>query len=61
MIDHRTKRGRFLKPRFRHWDEHFASPTERELAMAANRMAGWPEWVDTTTEPATQSGVRGAV
>jgi len=48
------------KPRLRHWDEHFASPAERELAMAANRTAGWPEWVDTTTKPATQSGVRGA-
>lgn len=48
------------KPRLRHWDEHFASPAERELAMAANRKAGWPEWVDTTPKSATQSGVRGA-
>lgn len=38
------------KPRLRHWDEHFASPAERELAMAANRTAGWTEWVDTPTE-----------
>lgn len=32
------------QPRLRHWDEHFASPAEKELALAANRKADWPEW-----------------
>ncbi len=32
------------QPRLRHWDEHFASPAEKELAMEANRKAGWPQW-----------------
>ncbi|MGK2882684.1 MAG: alkane 1-monooxygenase [Mycobacterium sp.] len=43
------------KPRLRHWDQNFASPAERELAMAANRQAGWPEWV---TIASTGSSVR---
>lgn len=42
------------QPRLRHWDEHFASPAERELAMAANRAASWPEWVDTSAESTAQ-------
>ncbi|MDI3313810.1 MAG: fatty acid desaturase [Mycobacterium sp.] len=36
------------QPRLRHWDEHFASPAEKELAMAANRKAGWPQWQATS-------------
>lgn len=33
------------KPRLKHWDEHFASPEEKCLAMEENRKAGWPQWV----------------
>jgi hypothetical protein len=33
------------KPRLQHWDNNFATPAERELAMAANRKAGWPQWL----------------
>lgn len=48
------------KPRLRYWDEHFASPAERELAMAANRRAGWPEWVDTGATSTARTEARGA-
>ncbi len=41
--------AKIARPRLRHWDEHFASPAEKELAMAANRRAGWPHWIDTQT------------
>lgn len=34
-----------LWPRLRDWDRRFATPEERELARAANRRAGWPDWL----------------
>jgi len=37
--------NRIAKPKLQHWDQHFASPGEQELAMAQNRKVGWPEWV----------------
>ncbi|QSE87432.1 alkane 1-monooxygenase (plasmid) [Rhodococcus pseudokoreensis] len=47
------------KPRLRHWDQTFASPAEQELAMAANRRAGWPEWVSVdATGTATHESAR---
>ena len=36
------------QPRCRDWDERFASPAERRLAMQANERAGWPQWVAVT-------------
>ena len=35
------------KPRLEDWDRRFASPAERQLAMAANEKAGWPRWLDS--------------
>jgi hypothetical protein len=32
---------RMIRPRLRHWDEHYASPQERELAEVENERAGW--------------------
>ncbi len=32
------------KPRLEHWDNNFATPAEKELAMASNRKVGWAEW-----------------
>ncbi|KAA8954410.1 hypothetical protein [Mycobacterium sp.] len=48
------------KPRLRYWDEHFASPAERALAMAANRRAGWPQWVDSSPRSQLTTEARGA-
>ena len=49
--------ARIAKPRLRHWDEQFASPAEKELAMAANAQVGWPQWVDTpASQPAANTG-----
>nr|ART36653.1 C510 [uncultured bacterium] len=33
------------RPLLEHWDTHHASARERELAVAANRAAGWPQWL----------------
>ena len=33
-----------IKPALQHWDNKFATPEERELALQQNRSAGWPEW-----------------
>jgi xylene monooxygenase subunit XylM len=38
------------QPRLQHWDSHFASPEEQELAMAQNMRAGWPQWLDVQQE-----------
>ena len=35
-----------IKPRLRDWDERYATPKEQELARAANRAAGWDDWLD---------------
>lgn len=40
-------------PRLEHWDRHFASPAERELAREANRRAGWPDWSSASAETAS--------
>ena len=49
--------AKIAKPRLRHWDEQFASPAEKELAMAANAQVGWPQWVDTpASQPAANTG-----
>lgn len=37
------------KPRLKDWDERYASPAERKIAMQANARAGWPQWVDPKT------------
>ncbi|WP_295681933.1 alkane 1-monooxygenase [Nevskia ramosa] len=37
------------KPRLRDWDRRFATPAERQLAMAANARAGWPRWLEDAT------------
>ncbi len=34
------------KPKLKEWDERYATPGERKLAMAANARAGWPQWLD---------------
>lgn len=34
------------KPRLKDWDQRYASPAERRIAMEANARAGWPQWVD---------------
>lgn len=36
---------RIAKPRLEDWDRRFASPEEKALARAANRAAGWPDWL----------------
>ncbi|WP_141056724.1 alkane 1-monooxygenase [Tepidiphilus succinatimandens] len=33
------------KPKLRDWDERYATPGERKLAMAANERAGWENWL----------------
>ncbi len=48
-----------LWPRLRHWDVHFASPAERELARQANRRAGWPDWLsESTSSPSLAPATR---
>ena len=42
--------NRYAQQRLQEWDETFASPEERELARAANRRAGWPDWLAESTE-----------
>ena len=32
-----------IKPLLKHWDDHYASPQEREIAQAENARAGWHE------------------
>lgn len=34
------------KPRLKDWDQRFATPAERKLAMDANEKAGWPRWLE---------------
>jgi alkane 1-monooxygenase len=43
------------KPLLRDWDERFASPEERVLAMRANRAAGWPAWLEEKPRPRQSS------
>lgn len=45
------------KPRLKAWDERYASPAERKLAMQANAKAGWPQWLD---QPAAAKTVAAA-
>lgn len=40
-----------LQPHLRHWDLHYATPAERELARTANRRAGWPDWFVDAPSP----------
>ena len=37
-------------PRLRDWDNHFATPDERELARRANLKAGWPDWFSSGSD-----------
>jgi alkane 1-monooxygenase/p-cymene monooxygenase len=37
-----------MKPALKEWDLRFASEAERRLASAANRRAGWDDWVSST-------------
>lgn len=39
-----------IKPRLMHWDRHYATPQEREIAEAENIRAGWE---DLNEDPAT--------
>ncbi|MBV2133343.1 xylene monooxygenase subunit XylM [Pseudomonas sp. MAP12] len=32
-------------PKLKDWDQRYATPGERELAMESNKKAGWPLWV----------------
>ncbi|AYQ44140.1 MULTISPECIES: alkane 1-monooxygenase [Burkholderia cepacia complex] len=45
--------SRIIKPALRRWDNEFASPAERRLAMEQNRSVGWEDWFD---EPPTKPG-----
>src|ERR1051325_9061429 len=47
-----------LWPRLKHWDLHLATPAERELARAANRTAGWPDWLGEEGHPAAVGASR---
>lgn len=38
------------KPKLKDWDERYATPNERKLAMAANERAGWGNWLGLKTE-----------
>ncbi|MCX7069629.1 MAG: alkane 1-monooxygenase [Gammaproteobacteria bacterium] len=40
-------------PALKRWDLEFATPEERELAAAANRAAGWPDWINKPEGRAT--------
>lgn len=46
------------RPRLRDWDERFASLAEKELAMEANRKAGWPQWQVATQTRSPQARAR---
>lgn len=39
---------KMIRPRLAHWDEHYATPQERELAEVENERAGWG---DLNAEP----------
>ncbi|WP_043110180.1 alkane 1-monooxygenase [Polycyclovorans algicola] len=41
-------------PALKHWDFEFANAEERALASAANRAAGWPDWLN---EPDAQARI----
>jgi p-cymene monooxygenase len=45
--------NRIIKPALHRWDLEFASPAERQLAIAQNQSAGWPDWFQT--QPAQPS------
>lgn len=48
--------AKIAKPKLREWDEEFASPAEQQLAMEANRRAGWPEWIAPQGAEPVQKG-----
>ena len=33
------------KPKLKEWDLNYATASEKELARAANKEAGWPDWL----------------
>jgi len=35
-----------LKPALKEWDNRFANDEEKELARAANKAAGWEDWIE---------------
>lgn len=37
------------KPKLKNWDECYATPGEKKLAMAANERAGWVNWLGLKT------------
>lgn len=39
-----------IKPLLKHWDQHYATPQEREIARRENIRAGWQEL--NTPDPA---------
>lgn len=44
-----------IQPLLKDWDQRYASPAERKLAMQENARAGWPQWLDEAPQGA---GVR---
>jgi len=44
----------YAMPALKRWDLEFANEDERELAAAANRAAGWPDWIN---EPEAKSRI----
>jgi alkane 1-monooxygenase/p-cymene monooxygenase len=43
--------GRIIKPALRRWDNEYASPAERRLAMEQNLSAGWEDWFNDPRRP----------
>ncbi len=39
-----------IKPALKRWDNELATPEEREMAMAQNKAAGWPDWFGEKAE-----------
>lgn len=33
------------KPKLKDWDLNYATDSEKKLARAANKKAGWPDWL----------------
>jgi p-cymene monooxygenase len=44
-----------IKPALERWDNEMATPEERILARAQNRLAGWPDWFDEKSARETVS------
>ncbi|MDB5971899.1 MAG: monooxygenase [Hydrocarboniphaga sp.] len=49
---------KIVKPALKRWDLEFATPEEQVLAAAANRAAGWPDWINEREAQASGPRVR---